>query len=169
MFFNGAHVHLLVNHIPVIGFLGIVIGLAIATRSPSLHVKKFVLLATFLVGISALSSYFTGDSAEEIIENFQGVNKNLIREHEEWALKATILAMVTAFAAGIGWILQVRQPESLKKSVPFVLVLSIAAAILMVLAAHEGGKIRHPKIMKTSTSACVTTKEDDHESKKDSD
>lgn len=146
MVFNGAQFHMLVNHLPVIGFLGMILALAVAIVVQSLDIKRFVLLATVVVGASALAPYFTGEPAEDVIEHLPGVSKDLIHEHEELAEKATILSLVTAVAAGVAFFLQRRRLETLKISLPVVLALSLISAVVMGAAAHEGGKIRHPEI-----------------------
>jgi hypothetical protein len=146
MVFNGAQFHMLVNHLPVIGFLGMVLALAVAMKIQSIDIKRFVLLATVIVGASALAPYWTGEPAEEVIENLPGVSKDLIHEHEELAEKATILSVITAVAAGLAFFLQRRRPESFRISIPGVLLLSLLTAGVMGAAAHEGGKIRHPEI-----------------------
>ena len=146
MIFNGAQFHMLVNHLPVIGFIGMVLALAVAIKVQSLDIKRFVLLATVIVGVSALAPFWTGEPAEEVVEGLPGVSKDLIHEHEELAEKATVLSHVTAFAAGVSFLLQRRRPETLRTSIPAVLVLSLVTARVMAAAAHEGGKIMHPEI-----------------------
>ncbi len=42
MVFNGAELHLLVNHIPVVGFIGIVIALIVCQFIESVAIKRFV-------------------------------------------------------------------------------------------------------------------------------
>lgn len=146
MLFNGAQFHMLVNHLPVIGFLGMVLALAVAMKVQSIDIKRFVLLATVLVGVSALAPYWTGEPAEELIEHLPGLSKDLIHEHEELAEKATVFSLITATAAGLAFFLQRRRPETLQKSLPAVFVLALVSAGIMGAAAHEGGKIRHPEI-----------------------
>ncbi|MCX6125861.1 MAG: hypothetical protein NTV34_14095 [Proteobacteria bacterium] len=146
MLFNGAQLHLLVNHLPVVGFLGICLALLAATVLQSLEVKKFVLLATMIVGLTGLAPYLSGEPAEDVVEQLPGVSKDQIHEHEELAEKATILSVVTALAAGAALLLARKKPDTLKKSLPIVFSLSLVSAGLMAAAAHEGGKIRHPEI-----------------------
>lgn len=146
MVFNGAQIHMLVNHLPVIGFLGIVLALAVAIMVRSHDIKCFVLLATTVVGLSALAPYWTGEDAEEVIEDLPGVSKDLIHEHEERSELATVFAVVTAVVAAAAFVLQRKKPETLKVSMPAVFVLSLISAGIMGSAAHEGGKIRHPEI-----------------------
>jgi hypothetical protein len=146
MVFNGAQFHMLVNHLPVVGFIGIVLALLVALKFKSLDIRRFVLLATVLVGLTALPSLWTGEPAEEVIEDLPGISKKLIHEHEELAEKATILAVITAGVAAFSFLLQRRRPGTMDKSIPVVLVLSLATTGLMGWAAHEGGLIRHPEI-----------------------
>lgn len=160
MIFNGAQFHMLVNHLPVIGFLGMILALVVAIVVQSLDIKRFVLLATVVVGASALAPYFTGEPAEDTVEHLPGVSKDLIHEHEELAEKATILSVITAVAAGFAFFLQRRRMETLRISLPVVLTLSLITALLMGAAAHEGGKIRHPEIDPASEISGRASSED---------
>lgn len=146
MVFNGAQFHMMVNHLPVVGFIGIVLALLVTLKFKSPDVRRFVLLATVLVGLTALPSLWTGEPAEEVIEDLPGISKKLIHEHEELAEKATVLSVITAGVAAFAFILQRRRPETMNKSIPVVLLFSLGTAGLMGGAAHEGGKIRHPEI-----------------------
>jgi hypothetical protein len=146
MVFNGAQFHMLVNHLPVIGFLVIVLALLVALKWKSLDIRRFVLLGTVLVGLTGLPALWTGEPAEEVIEEMPGVSKRLIHEHEELAEKATVLAVITAGVAAFAYILQRRRPDTMNKSIPVVLLFSLATSGLMGWTAHEGGKIRHPEI-----------------------
>lgn len=64
MIWNGAQFHLLVNHLPVVGFVGVIAALAVAMLIRSLDVKRLVLGTTVVVGLSALAPYWTGEPAE---------------------------------------------------------------------------------------------------------
>ena len=146
MAINGAQLHLLVNHLPVVGFLGMVLALIVALFFKSYEIKRFVLAATVLVGFSGLASYWTGEPAEDVAERLPGVTKELIHDHEEAAEFATVLSVVTAVAAAAALIWHQRRPESLRASVPLVLLLALLTAATMAKTAHEGGKIRHSEI-----------------------
>ncbi len=147
MLFNGAQIHMLVNHLPVVGFVGMVLALGVAIMIQSRDIKRFALVATAVVGLSAVAPFLTGEPAEEVIEDLPGVQKALIHEHEEAAEKATVLAVVTGVLALGAFVMSGRQADSLRYSVPAVFVLSVASAAIMGAAAHEGGKIRHPEII----------------------
>lgn len=153
MIWNGAQFHMLVNHLPVIGFIGVVPAIAFGMISKSLDIKRFVLVTTTIVGLSALAPFWTGEPAEETLERLPGFDKELIHEHEEAAEFATILAVVTGIAAGCALILQRKRPESTRKTLPAVLVLSLITGAAMAKTAHEGGKIGHPEIRDRATGA----------------
>lgn len=153
MIWNGAQFHLLVNHLPVAGFAGVIFALAFATLTQSLDVKRFVLATAVVVGLSALAPFWTGEPAEETIEHLPGVDKALIEEHEEAAESATVLSVVTAVAAAGALLLQRKKVDSMKKSIPAVLVLSLITGAAMAKTAHEGGKIRHPEIRDRAAGA----------------
>lgn len=146
MVFNAAQFHLFVNHLPVIGFVGATLALLVAIRMKSIDVKRFVLGLTVVAGLSSLPALWTGEPAEEVIEDLPGVDKALIHEHEEAAEFATILAVITAVVAAGALAVQFRKPDSLNKTLPGVLVLSLVSVAAMGRTAHEGGKIRHPEI-----------------------
>ncbi len=152
MMINGAQFHLLVNHLPVVGFIGATLTLIVAIVVTSTAIKKFVLGITVIAGLSALPAFWTGEPAEEVIEHLPGTDKALIHEHEEAAEFATILAVITGISAAGAFFLQSRKPESLTKTLPGVLILSLATAAAMAKTAHEGGKIRHSEIRGTQTA-----------------
>lgn len=161
MVFNGAQFHLFVNHLPVIGFVGAALALMVATAMKSIDIKRFVLGLTIVAGLSSLPALWTGEPAEEVVEHLPGIDKALIHEHEEAAEFATILAMITAVAAGGALFLQFRKPDSLKKTVPLVMVFSLVTVAAMGKTAHEGGKIRHPEIRSGQALPAASEKTDD--------
>lgn len=148
MVFNGAQFHLLVNHLPVVGFIIAVAALAAAAVSKSADVKRFVLALTVVVGATSLPALWTGEPAEEVVEHLPGIDEGVIHEHEEAAEFATVMAVITAIVAAGALIVQRRKPEMLGKALSVVLVLSLIAAAAMGKAAHDGGLIRHTEIQK---------------------
>ena len=164
MVWNGAQFHMLVNHLPVIGFVGMVLALAVAVAVESLDIKRFVLVATAIVGLSALAPFWTGEPAEEVIEHEPGVSESLIHEHEELAEIATVLSVITGIAAAAAFVLQRSRPATLRLTVPVVLVLSVVSAGMMGAAAHEGGKIRHPEIRTAADGAGATAMDPEKQS-----
>lgn len=147
---NLAHTHLLLNHLPTIGFaiaLCVYVG-GLFKKSDSL--KKIGLILFFLVAVMAIPAYVTGSAAERVLcpdlKCPEGVSAEIIREHEDLALYAFVLMETTGFFAWLAlW--QLRRSTQLPSwNWSVVLLLAVASFGLMAVAAAEGGEIRHPEI-----------------------
>ncbi|TNE54528.1 MAG: hypothetical protein EP338_06845 [Bacteroidetes bacterium] len=85
---NEAHMHLLVNHFPIIGLIlgTLVLILGILLKSDATrNTAAFLLLVSTIFAIPAFTS---GEGAEEIVEHMPGMDRethHLIHEHEERA------------------------------------------------------------------------------------
>src|SRR6478609_3961062 len=84
------HLHLLLNHIPVIGTLIALLLFATALLLRETVSTKFALAFTAGVAAIAVVVYFTGAPAEEAVEKLAGVTERSIERHEEAAELATI-------------------------------------------------------------------------------
>ena len=145
------HVHLLLNHIPVIGILiGFVIfGLGVWRRNDSWTRLALGLFAA--VALVAFATMLTGEGAEEAVENLPGVSESLIESHEEAAKLAAIGAYVLGAIslAALGWVRRRPLPRTLTVTVlPVVLVVTG----LMADTATLGGQIRHTEIRAESAA-----------------
>lgn len=146
---NPAHVHLLLNHIPVIGiWLGIVLYLVALAKKPewrSLSLGVFALMA-----VLTLPAYLSGEPAEELIRGFPGVSEATIEEHEEAALPALIATLVLGAVALVG-LVRFHHAESWSRGYGWlVLALALVAGSLIGRTANLGAHIRHPEIRSTT-------------------
>jgi hypothetical protein len=155
---NLAHLHLLLNHWPIIGTF-IAVGLflvALASRSDDL---KQVTLALFaLMALITIPTYLTGPLAQDLIQNEPGVSAPLIATHQGAALLAfAALALTGTFAWAGLW--QYRRASRLSEwTVAMVLVCALLTIGLMVVTGNTGGAIRHPEIVSgDSTPSIVGT------------
>lgn len=142
---NIIHLHLLLNHVPVIGaVLGLaLLGVAYLRRSDELG--KFALGAFAALGAVSVVVFLTGEPAEEIVEKLPGFSKALTERHEEAALVATIVMGVVGFVSLI-WLVVFRSRALARWVVPTALVLALGATATMGYAANLGGQIRHTEI-----------------------
>lgn len=150
---NSAHVHLLLNHVPTIGF-GMGLALFVVSLVRNNDVLKRTSLGVFLVvAIVAIPTYVSGKAAESVLQGTgpapsfpPGVSPTAIREHEDAALLAFAFMEITGFFAWLAlW--QWRRVSHLARwNVPTVLILSMVAFGLMARAAQLGGEIHHPEI-----------------------
>jgi hypothetical protein len=149
---NWAHIHLVSNHIPV---LGTAFGLALfayaaARRDEGL--KRVALGVFAIVALLALPVFFTGEPAEGVVENAPGISEPLIEAHENAALVALIgVELLGAVALG-GLVATWRGRRPLPPIFTRATVLvSLIAAGLMARTANLGGKIHHTEIRAGAT------------------
>ncbi len=143
---TSTHVHLLLNHFPIVGILIGTILLITAYATKNEIIRKVSLATIFGMAILAIPVFFTGEPAEETVEKLPGVLESIIKEHEEAAEIAFWVMMATGAAAFMSYIFLMLQHKIAKTSVALVLLLSITTSVLMVRAGYLGGQIRHTEI-----------------------
>ena len=109
---NGQELHLLVNHVPVIGSMGAFLLLVIAWVSRSKAVTRTALAFTVLVGVSSAVAFLTGEPAEEVVEHLPGIVTGAIEHHEEMADRALWLGIATGVVGLASLYLGRRHPGS---------------------------------------------------------
>jgi len=154
---NAAHLHLVLNHLPIIGALLSVplVILALAFRNErGLLIAAAVTLT--VTGAGALASMQTGEPAEELVEHLPGVAEPLIQAHEERAEVATGLAVATAIGALALFGMTVRRGTSLPAPwLAALLVGTVATSGAMAWTGKAGGVIRHTEIRNDATVAAT--------------
>ena len=162
---SGPQLHLMLNHMPVVGFILLTpILLLVAFRGDN-RLRKLALMGTFAISLLALPAYWTGEPAEDGIEHLPGVSKHLIHEHEEVAEKALVLSLMTGALALGGLYLARKNETSLRLATNLVLASSLLTSLVMAKTGHEGGKIRHPEITDSGSlkSGPVSLKSEENE------
>ena len=143
---NWAHIHLSLNHLPVVGTIFGVLLLLLALVRKSEELKRVSLGVFVFTALLALPVYFTGEPAEKVVEHLPGVAEPLIERHEDAALFALLMAGGAGVVALAGLILFRRAEKLPGWIVAATLVLSIATSGLMGWTANRGGRIRHTEI-----------------------
>jgi hypothetical protein len=149
---NWAHLHLALNHVPVIGLpiVLLLLAWAIVRRSAELLKASFGLI--ILLAVVTVIVQVTGEPAEELVEGLPGVVESMVEAHEESALLGTIGVVVVGVIALLGlWRLGTGKILPQWYS-PAVLMTGILVAGLMIWIANLGGQIRHSEI-RPATSA----------------
>jgi len=144
---NSAHLHLILNHFPVIGTGMIVLVLFYGIIINNDKIKKLGLLLLILVSLITIPVFFSGENAEGIIKGMDGVVEANIDPHQDFA-KISFIAM--EFLGGIYFItLLIFRKE---KNIPFwvgiiLLMLILIVNAMMIYTGHLGGKISHTELM----------------------
>jgi uncharacterized membrane protein len=145
---SDAHLHLIVNHLPVLGvpFGAALLGLGLFRGQ--LALQRAGLGVLVLAGMAAGVAYLTGEPAEHALEALAGMGRppeSLVEAHEEAALVATVMTGLLALVAGFGlWRLQRGSVGRGWRA--SALTLALATTLALGWVATLGGRISHPEI-----------------------
>lgn len=141
-------VHLLLNHVPVLGTIFGLLLLSLAALRRSEELKRLGLLVFVLVGLCVAPVYLSGERAEDVVEDLPGVHESMIEEHEDSATFAAIgSGLLGVFSLWGLW--SCRRERSLPRwLVTTVLTLAIVVAGIMARTAQLGGQIVHQELRK---------------------
>ena len=82
---NEAHVHLVVNHLPIvgvlIGFLVLIAGYSIKNR----QIKNTSLGIFLFSAVASAAAFYSGEGAADVVEQLSGKSETLMHAHEEYA------------------------------------------------------------------------------------
>ena len=152
------HLHLLLNHVPLIGMAFVLLILGVATWRRNDGMGKLGLAV--MVGLAAVTAvvFLSGEPAEEAIEGIAGVSEAMIHPHEEAAeasLIATLITGVLALSA-----LGIYRRRALPRWVTgAAFTAALVASSMLGWTANLGGQIRHTEIGASLSS-------DDHDDRK---
>jgi uncharacterized membrane protein len=143
---NDAHLHLLVNHIPILGTLfgiGILIG-GILFRNKVVKNCAYLLFITST--ICALLAMNTGEGAEELVEDLPNIGHQIIHEHEEIAEKFVILMYVLGAFSILGLVANQKNHAKAKLLAIIIVALGLINFAVGTKVGTTGGEIRHTEI-----------------------
>jgi len=150
---NIAHLHLMLNHFPVVGSVIVALLLVLALYRRSDELGRASLMLAALVGAVSVAVYFTGEPAEELVERLPGVSEAITEQHEEAALVATIVvAALGAFSLAVLAMHRGRRALS-RRTTGAALVLALVGCGVMGYTAFLGGQVRHTEIRSGAVAA----------------
>lgn len=142
---NASNLHLVLNHIPILGILFGALVLAGGLIFKSKPVQLTGLITFVVTAALAFPVMKTGDEAEHTVEHIAGISEELIEEHEELAETAIWLTSALGILSLAGIILSRR--EKIYRFLPvLIFVAGIAVFAWMVRVGNSGGNIRHPEL-----------------------
>lgn len=143
---NEAHLHLILNHLPIIiPVVGILIVIAALIAKSEVVVRTGLLVFVF-GALCTFPAMFTGDQAEDMVEELPGVSHEQIHHHEEhaesFALASYILGVVSLFGVWASM-----KQKSFKQGITYsAIIICVVALFLAQQTGTSGGRIRHPEI-----------------------
>jgi uncharacterized membrane protein len=143
---NAVHIHLLLNHFPILGALFAAGVLLAGILFNERKINQVGLVSMIIFTLLAIPAFLSGGGAEEIMEEYPGISHAAIHDHEESAELALWLMFFAGLVALVSFFLQ-RTKEHLHRKVSIVsLVFALVAFGFMARAGLTGGEIRHPEI-----------------------
>ncbi|MBJ6108114.1 hypothetical protein JAO73_03760 [Hymenobacter sp. BT523] len=143
---NQAHLHLLVNHLPIMGslFSAVLLGAGLVQRNASLI--KAGLVAVLAAGVLCLPTQLTGEGAAAIVQDLPRVSRALIQTHAG-AAELGFWVLETAAALALFGLLLLKQASPRAVLVAWAALAVAAAGFgLLARAGYLGGLIRHTEI-----------------------
>jgi uncharacterized membrane protein len=152
---NLAHLHLLLNHFPIIGT---VIGLGLFVVSlvgKNDDLKRAGLIVFAFTALLTIPTFFSGVGAQGAIGGSPGVSKALIQEHEASAMLATLFMQITGALALVELWRRHRITTRVRWdwNLVSILLFSILTVGVMTRVGSTGGEIRHPEMWSAAETA----------------
>jgi glucan phosphoethanolaminetransferase (alkaline phosphatase superfamily) len=143
---NDAHFHLVATHLPIvgvlIGFLVLLSGYII--KNPQV---KITALAIFIFSaLTAIAAFYTGEGAEDLVENLPGISETLIHNHEEVAELFFTMMLVLGGASLLTLFFELKKLPFVKYGFVLVLLISIGCIVISKNVGTSGGEISHLEI-----------------------
>jgi hypothetical protein len=155
---SGAHLHLLVNHVPILGSLFALALLVASLRLAPDVLRRTALVVLVGVGITGAIANYTGEPAEDAIRDFPGVRRALVHDHEEMG-EAAYLAAAALGVVALGALVRWRRAPVPRPASLVVLVGTAAVSGMMAYTGLLGGRVRHSEVRPGATPADAITVE----------
>lgn len=143
---NDAHLHLALNHLPIIIPFVAVLVLIGGIVFKSEIIKRTALLIFVLGAICTLPAFATGEGAEEVVEELQGIDHHYIHEHEEAAETFALLSYALGLLAIVGLWANLKKKNFSNLIAIVVLLFSGVVLFFAKQTGTTGGEVRHTEI-----------------------
>jgi uncharacterized membrane protein len=156
---NYVHLHLLLNHFPIIGTI-VGLGLFLVSflgKNEDLRRSSYIVFAA--VALMSIPAFLSGYGAQLMVKG-PSVSDALIQRHQGAALLSLWFMEATGALALIGLWQSQRTSYPPRWNVSAVLLFSLLTVALMARTGNTGGDIRHPEVRPgqtvTTSQATVT-------------
>ena len=148
---NGAYQHLVINHVPVVGYPIIFLILAAGVIHKSRDLVRAGLAGLVLLAIVSTLALRTGGPAAGVLFHYPNVTvvRQAVHEHAEAGEKATYTAWGIGVLAFIAFGLSIKNGSAPGALVILILLGALVVSVAYGRVGHLGGLIRHPEIEST--------------------
>lgn len=160
---NQTHIHLLITHLPIFGSIlgGLVLAHGLWTKSNQTKIAAYNLL--IISSIGSVVAYLTGEGAEETVEKIQGVSKNMIEQHSDFAVYALVSLSILGVASLIGLYFSFKKSPLSRTIAIITLIISLISFGLIARTGYLGGQIRHTEINSVNPTTIQNGEKEKHD------
>jgi uncharacterized membrane protein len=162
---NDAHLHMVVNHFPIIGTIlaiGILIAGLILKNTTLKNTSYFLFIIAAVFGALSMG---TGEGAEKLVKDMPTIGWGIIHEHEEIAEKLALLLYVLGLLSIVALYLNYKKNTKEKLVSFFILGIGIASLFVVQKVGTSGGEIRHTEIRENSQNTSAEKMDKDLDEK----
>jgi uncharacterized membrane protein len=137
------HLHLITNHLAIIGtlFAGIVLLIGLISDTVQTRIAAFILM--LISSIGGYITFKTGHEAEETVEHMKGISEYVIEQHEEFAEKALWFIILLFIASIVGLYAGKKNLSAEKKISWIILLIAFISFAIFAWTGYLGGQIMH--------------------------
>ena len=143
---NEAHLHLMINHfpiiLPIIGLLILLGGLYFHSET----IKRTAYVIFVFGAISTIAAIVSGGAAEDVVEHIQGIDKTFIETHEETADVFAVLSYILGAISVVGLWASITQRRFSNTLAIITMFFCLIVLFFAARTATTGGEIRHTEI-----------------------
>ena len=143
---NLTHLHLLLNHFPIIGTLIGSLIILYGIIKNQYQSKSIGAIIIIIMAIIAIPVFLTGEPAEESVEHLQGISESIIHEHEEAGEQAIWLMEIAGLFSLLSLFFQYKKSVITNNIFILTFVLTLISFALMDRTGYLGGQIRHTEL-----------------------
>jgi hypothetical protein len=145
---DAVHIHLVVNHIPVILTISGVVLLLFSLFNNKREYRNVAFGAFLVAAVFTLISFESGENAEDVVENLAGVTHDVIENHEHAAdtVRWFMLIIGVMGAAGLTYFRD-DQKKGFRLFFYTSILIGFIAIGYLVYTGYLGGLIRHTELV----------------------
>ncbi|ALW86969.1 hypothetical protein AUC43_18925 [Hymenobacter sedentarius] len=141
-----AHIHLIFNHVPIVGSLFAFVLLAAGLGQNNTSLTRAGLVAVLAAGLLCLPAQLTGEGAAKIVQDMPRVSRALIQAHAA-AAEQGFWVLEGAGALALFALLLLKNASPRARLLALLALLATGLSFgLLARAGNLGGLIRHTEI-----------------------
>ncbi len=150
---NQTHIHLVLNHFPIVGSLIGTLLLLWGLISRNFQLQKTASVILLVMSVLAIPVFLTGEAAEHTVENIAGISNAAVEAHEDSAKISIWFMVASGFAALMALVMYWRKNLVFKTLFAATFFISIASFGAIAWTGYTGGQVRHTELATNASTA----------------